>query len=74
MNQYGLDCAAYGGLLAWAMDCYEKGIIDKTDTDGLELNFGNAEAGIELLHKTVKREGFGNILAEGERRAAEDIC
>jgi len=71
MNQYGLDCAAYGGLLAWAMDCYEKGIIDKTDTDGLELNFGNAEAGIELLHKTVKREGFGNILAEGERRAAE---
>jgi len=73
LNQYGMDSAAFGGLVAWAMDCYEKGIIDKSDTDGLELNFGNAEATIELVHKTAKREGFGNILAEGERRAPEII-
>lgn len=72
-NQYGMDCAAFGGILGWAMDCYEKGIIDKTDTDGLELFFGNAKAAIELAHRIAKREGFGNILAEGERRAPEII-
>jgi len=68
-----MDAAAFGGLLGWAMDCYERGIINKADTDGLELNFGNYEAAIELVHKTAHREGFGNILAEGERRAPQII-
>ncbi|MEW6672559.1 MAG: aldehyde ferredoxin oxidoreductase family protein [Thermodesulfobacteriota bacterium] len=71
LNEYGMDCAAFGGLVGWAMDCYERGIIDKNDTDGLELTFGNHEAVIELAHKTAKREGFGNILAEGEKRAPQ---
>lgn len=73
LNEYGMDCAAFGGLVGWAMDCYERGIIDKSDTDGLELNFGNAEAVIELVHKTANREGFGDILAEGEKRAPQIV-
>jgi len=69
LNEYGLDAAAFGGLLGWAMDCYERGIIDQADTGGIELNFGNAEAAIALAHKTAHREGFGDVLAEGEKRA-----
>jgi aldehyde:ferredoxin oxidoreductase len=69
LNEYGMDCAAFGGLIAWAMDCYERGILTKADTEGLELHWGNADSTIELIHKTAKREGFGNVLAEGERRA-----
>ncbi len=69
LNEYGMDAAAFGGLVGWAMDCYERGIIDRSDTDGLALNFGNAEATLELVHKTARREGFGAILAEGEKRA-----
>jgi len=69
LNEYGMDSAAFGGIVGWAMDCYEQGIIDKNDTDGLELNFGNAQAVIELVHKTANRAGFGDILAEGEKRA-----
>jgi aldehyde:ferredoxin oxidoreductase len=73
LNEYGMDAAAFGGLVGWAMDCYERGIINKTDTDGLELRWGNAEAIIELVHKTANRQGFGNILAEGEKRAPQLI-
>jgi len=73
LNEYGMDAAAFGGLVGWAMDCYERGIIGKADTDGLELVFGNADATIELVHKTARREGFGNILAEGEKRAPQII-
>jgi aldehyde:ferredoxin oxidoreductase len=73
LNEYGMDCAAFGGLIGWAMDCYERGIINKTDTGGLELRWGNAEAVIELVHKTANRQGFGNILAEGEKRAPQLI-
>jgi aldehyde:ferredoxin oxidoreductase len=71
LNEYGMDSAAFGGIVGWAMDCYERGIIDKNDTNGLELNFGNAEAVIELVHKTANRDGFGDILAEGEKRAPQ---
>ena len=44
LNEYGMDCAAFGGIVGWAMDCYERGIIDQNDTDGLDLTFGNHEA------------------------------
>lgn len=73
LNEYGMDCAAFGGIVGWAMDCYERGIIDKNDTDGLDLSFGNHEAVIELAHKTAMREGFGNILAEGEKRVPQIV-
>jgi len=73
LNEYGMDCAAFGGMVGWAMDCYERGIIGKKDTDGLDLTFGNHAAVIELTHRTALREGFGNILAEGEKRAPQLI-
>jgi len=55
------------------MECYEKGIITKKDTNGIELKFGNADAFTEIIRKIVFREGFGHILAEGTRRAAHII-
>lgn len=73
LNEYGMDSAAFGGIVSWAMDCYERRIINKNDTNGLELEFGNYEAVIELIHMTASRKGFGNILAEGERRAPKII-
>ncbi len=72
-NQYGLDVDSAGSPIGWAMECFEKGIIDEKDTDGLVLNWGNAEAALELIRKIAYREGFGNILAEGCARAADII-
>ncbi|MEM4311874.1 MAG: aldehyde ferredoxin oxidoreductase family protein [Nitrososphaerales archaeon] len=69
-NLYGIDTISAGGTIAFAMECYERGIISKEDTDGIDLRFGNADAEIEILRKITYREGFGNILAEGTRRAA----
>lgn len=73
VNAYGLDTLETGSLIAWAMELYEKGILTNRDTDGLELRFGNDEAVIEMVHRIGRREGLGNILAEGGLRAAEKI-
>jgi len=73
LNQYVLDSISTGAIVAFAMECYENGILTKEDTDGLELNFGNAGAAIELIKKIGKREGIGDLLAEGVKRAAEKI-
>lgn len=70
-NQYGLDSISTGATIAWAMDCFEAGILTTKDTDGLELRFGNAAAMVAMVRKIVFREGFGDILAEGSARAAE---
>jgi len=72
-NYYGLDSLSTGNIVGFAMDCYEHGILTKEDTGGMELEFGNAEATVELVHKIGKREGLGDILAEGVKRAAEKI-
>ena len=72
-NQYGLDTISAGSTIAFAIDLFERGIIDRRDTDGLELRWANHEAIIELLEKIGRREGFGDILADGTRRAAEKI-
>ena len=72
-NQYGLDVDAAGGPIGWAMECYERGIIDEKDTDGLKLKWGDAEVVLELIKKIAYREGFGNILAEGCAKAADII-
>ena len=72
-NQMGLDVDAAGGAIGWAMECYQRGIIDEKDTDGLHLNWGDAEVALELTRKIAYREGFGNILAEGCARAADII-
>lgn len=72
-NEYGLDSITTGSCIAFAMECYEKGILTSADTDGLEVAFGNAEVMVELVHKIARREGFGDLLAEGTRRMAEKL-
>jgi aldehyde:ferredoxin oxidoreductase len=72
-NAYGLDTISAGATVAFAIECYENGIITKEDTDGLELTWGNAEAMIELLHSIGKREGVGDLFADGIRTAAEKL-
>ncbi len=73
-NEYGLDGISIGVVVAFAMDCYENGVITKEQTDGIDLRFGNAEALIALIHKIGKREGWlGNALAEGVEKAAKII-
>jgi len=72
-NVYGLDTISTGVTIAFAMECFERGILSKEDTGGLELNFGNAEAMLELIELISRREGLGNVLAEGSARAAQTI-
>lgn len=72
-DSYGLDTISTGGVLAFAMECYENGIISKQDADGLELRWGDHEVALQLIEKIAKREGIGNLLAEGVRRAAEKL-
>ena len=72
-NQYTMDTISAGMVIAWAMECFEAGILTKCDTDGIELTFGNAQAMLQMLEKIGKREGFGDILAEGSVRAAQKI-
>lgn len=73
VNQYVLDGISTGMAIAFAMECYENGILTQEDTDGLDLRFGNADAVIAMIHKIAHREGLGNILADGVKRAAEKI-
>lgn len=70
-NMYGMDTISCGATIAWAMDCFEEGILTPEDTDGLDLHFGNAEAMVEMVEKIARREGFGDLLAEGSARAAK---
>jgi aldehyde:ferredoxin oxidoreductase len=72
-NQYGLDTISTGGVIAFAMECYEKGLLSKSDADGLELDWGNHETMISLIHKIARREGVGDLLAEGIARMSEQI-
>jgi aldehyde:ferredoxin oxidoreductase len=72
-NEYGMDAIAMGAAIACAMDLFEDGIITTKDTDGVALNFGNAEAMVEMTHKTGAGEGFGKKLALGSYRLAESF-
>ena len=72
-NQYGVDTIAAGATMAFAINCFEQGVITADDTEGIELGWGNAEAMIAMLEKTLEREGFGDVLAEGSARAAARI-
>jgi aldehyde:ferredoxin oxidoreductase len=67
-DTYGLDTISFGTSTAFVMECYEAGILNKQITGGLELNFGNADAAIELLHLIGRGEGFGAIAGQGIRR------
>jgi aldehyde:ferredoxin oxidoreductase len=72
-NTYGLDTISAGATIAWAMECFERGLLTTADTDGIPLNFGNARAVVQMLEKIIQREGFGDILAQGAYRAAQII-
>jgi len=72
-NEYGLDVISAGSTIGFAMECYEKGILTNEDTGGLEFNFGNADLVIDLIAKISKREGIGDLLAEGTRKMAEKL-
>lgn len=72
-SQYGLDVDNTAGPIAWAMECYQRGILTKDDVDGLELEWGNYRAVHELIRKIAMREGVGDLLAEGSKRASDKI-
>ena len=70
-DELGIDTISAGNVIAFAIECFEKGIITTEDTDGLALSFGDSEGVFELIQKIAKREGIGDVLAEGVRYAAE---
>ncbi|MBW2066265.1 MAG: aldehyde ferredoxin oxidoreductase family protein [Deltaproteobacteria bacterium] len=72
-DELGLDTISAGATIAFAMELYEKGILSKEDTGGLDLNFGNDAAMVTLLRLMAFREGIGDILADGTKRAVEKI-
>jgi len=72
-NRNTIDTISAGMTVAFAMECYENGLLSKEDFDGLELNFGNGEAALSLIEKIVNREGIGDLLAEGSLSAAQKI-
>lgn len=72
-NRHGMDTIELGGILGWAFECYEKGLITKEDTDGLDLIWGSGEALVKMTEKVARREGIGNLLAEGLRACVDRI-
>jgi aldehyde:ferredoxin oxidoreductase len=73
VDRLGFDSNEASWLISFVMECYEKNILNIHDTDGIEMTWGNVEAARAMLHKIARREGFGNILAEGVMRSAEKI-
>ncbi len=73
-DRAGVDGISAGVTLAWAMEAYEKGLLSKEDTDGIDLKFGNEDAAIQAMQKLVNREGkLGKLLADGVKLAAEKL-
>ena len=72
-NAYGLDTISTGAIIAWLMECYDRGIMGKADIDGIEATWGNVDAALRLIEKITRRDGVGDILAEGIKRASEKI-
>jgi len=72
-SAYTVDVISCGATIAWAMECFEKGLLTEKDTGGLKLEFGNAEAMVRAVEMICRREGFGDILAKGSLKAAQTI-
>jgi len=72
-DDLGIDTISAGNAIGWAMECYQKGIFTKKDTDGLDLKFGNVEATFALIEKIARREGLGALLSEGIKRASQKV-
>ncbi len=72
-NEYGLDTISTGAVIAFAMDCYENGIITDMKADGLNLSWGNAETIVTLVGKIASNDGLGELLGKGVRQAAQEL-
>jgi aldehyde:ferredoxin oxidoreductase len=72
-NKYGMDSISCGVTISWAFEAFNEGKLSLEDTDGLDLSWGNAESMVALVEKIAKREGFGDVLAEGSERAAKQV-
>lgn len=72
-NAYGLDAISTGVIIAWLMECYERGIVTSDGIDGIEATWGNAEAAMKLIEKIANRNGIGDVLAEGIKKASMQI-
>jgi aldehyde:ferredoxin oxidoreductase len=72
-NRYGLDTISCGATIAFAIECFENGLITDRDTEGLQLRWGNSEAIVALVERIGRKEGFGTVLAQGSARAAAEI-
>lgn len=73
VDRLGMDVNESGWVIAWLMECYEKGVLTKKTIDGLDMTWGNGEAVMAMLNKIAKREGFGDVLADGVMRAATHV-
>ncbi|MFC1916448.1 aldehyde ferredoxin oxidoreductase C-terminal domain-containing protein, partial [Chloroflexota bacterium] len=72
-NAYGLDTISCGATIAFAMECFEDGLLTTKDTGGIDLRFGNASAMLQLVEQIALRQGFGDLLAEGVARVSKQI-
>lgn len=72
-DELGIDTISTGGAIGWAMECYEKGLLTKDDTGGLELNFGNTSAVFTLIEQIAGRERLGGLLSDGIKKAAQKV-
>ena len=72
-NLYGLDTISTGSVIGWAMECFERGVFSEKDTSGIKLSWGNTNGMLALIRKIALREGIGDILAEGVKRASDKV-
>lgn len=72
-DNYGMDIISTAGTIAFAMECYERGIITKKETEGIELKFGNFDAAVKIIKKIAYKEGIGGLLLEGCRNMSEKL-
>ncbi len=72
-DDLGIDTISTGSAIGWAMECFEKGLFTRSDTGGLDLRFGNAAAVFEMIRRIARREGLGAMLAEGVKRASQEM-
>lgn len=72
-NEYGMDTISTGGVIAYAIEAYQKGYLTKSDTDGMDLRFGDADGVLHLIEDIAKREGLGYKLAEGVKAFSEEV-
>jgi aldehyde:ferredoxin oxidoreductase len=72
-NRYGLDVITLSEVIAWSMECFQRGLLSSQDADGLNLSWGDEETILALIHKIANREGFGDFLADGVKKAADRL-